>query len=338
MAARISFGIAAFAGKNRFPRPAGVMHFRIRRGSDMEARTVVILGLRIKLLCGRPSPLQTFRWIAGLAACISVYSSAYAQNESSLRDLMQARNYGMGGAYHALGLGAEAVDGNPAAMPVHKFYEIAAAGAWDLGTKFGFGSLTVLASQTSSLAAGASYHFVEVGRGDENRHTHFMTLALALPLADSVMVGVSGHYALTDGAFHRSGTTVDAGLLVKLSDAITLSASGHNLVDIKNPDVVRYYVGGVGYSKGLFTFAADVRADFASAPTAKLSYHGGLEYIFSASVPLRAGYTYDSLSSSHFVSGGLGFLAETGGLDFAYRHEIGGNEGRLLALTFRFRL
>src|SRR5262249_4426822 len=189
-------------------------------------------------------------------ACVTLLWSAsgWAQYESSLRDLMQARNYAMGGAYRALGLGAEAVDGNPAAMALHKFYEIDAEGVWDVGTKFGYGNATILESQTSQAAAGVSYRFLSLGRGDENRHTHYATLAVGFPLADSLTVGVSGHYVQTSGAFHRNGITVDAGLVFRFSDAFRVSLSGHNLVDIKNPDVVRYYAAGIGYSKGLFTF------------------------------------------------------------------------------------
>jgi hypothetical protein len=251
---------------------------------------------------------------------------------------MQARNYAMGGAYRALGLGAEAVDGNPAAMALHKFYEIDAEGVWDVGTKFGYGNATILDSQTSQAAAGVSYRFLSLGQGDENRHTHYATLAVGFPLADSLTVGFSGHYVQTSGAFHRNGITVDAGLVFRFSDAFRVSLSGHNLIDIKNPDVVRYYAAGIGYSKGLFTFAADVRADFTSAPTTQLTYNGGLEYILGGGVPIRGGYSYDSLSNSHFISGGLGLMGESGGVDFAYRHEVGGADGRLLALTFKFRL
>src|ERR1700694_3180702 len=51
--------------------------------------------------------------LVGMIVCPSV---ALAQSEPSLRDLMRARGYAMGGAFRAVAFAGEALVGNPAAM------------------------------------------------------------------------------------------------------------------------------------------------------------------------------------------------------------------------------
>jgi hypothetical protein len=54
---------------------------------------------------------------------------------------------------------------------------------------------------------------------------------------------------------------------------------------------------------------------------------------------VRAGYTYDGFRKVSQLSTGLGFISEGGGgLDIAYRHDLGAGTGRLLALTIRLQL
>jgi len=291
------------------------------------------------------SPARRIKAIAerrgrpGLIAFILCASAvAHAQNAIGLRDLMQARNYGMGAAYRALGVGTESVDGNPAAMSLRKRYEIDIAGVWDQQTKFGFLNTAAYDSRTSELAAGVSYHFVSIGRGPLQRYAHVSTVALAASASDAIHFGLAGHYVVESGALSRNGITLDAGMAVRLADAITIAISAHNLIDVHNPDLPRYYAAGVGYAKGALTLAADLRADFSTSPRSELTPGAGIEYIVGGSFPLRAGYTYDSLAQSHFVSGGLGMVREGGGVDFAYRQEIGGSEQHLIALTFKIQL
>src|SRR5260370_12740907 len=193
-------------------------------------------------------------------------------------------------------------------------------GAWDQQSKFTFGNATAYDSRTSELAAGVSYHFISIGRGPAQRYAHFTTVALAAGASDTIHFGLSGHYVVESGAQSRNGITLDAGMAVRLSDAITLAVSAHNVIDLHNKDLPRYYAAGVGYTKGLLTLAVDLRADFISTlPKSELTPGSDIDTMPGASVPLRAGYTYDSLTNSHFVSGGLGVVGDGGALDVVYR-------------------
>lgn len=271
-----------------------------------------------------------------LVASLLLPAAAPAQAGTGLRDVMHARNYAMGGAYRAHGLGAEAIAGNPAALPLYRRYQLELTGAWDAQTKFGFGSLAIADSATSEIAAGVSYDYVSLGRGEERRTVHLNTLALAVPLGGSFFLGASGRHVLMPG--RANAVTMDAGLLIRPVPSLAIAASGHNLIDIHNPDVTRYFQLGSAFLGNLFTAAFDVRADFQDEEAPQLSYGAGLEYVTGNAFPVRGGYSYSAVTRTHFLSGGLGLITEGGGMDLAYRHELGGAGSRMLALTIKVQV
>ena len=260
---------------------------------------------------------------------------AFSQGEPNLSDLMRARNYAMGGAYRAVALGGEAITGSPAALALRRRYEFELSGAFDSQTKFGYASAAVIDSQTTDLAAGVSYHFVSLGRADQQRSVNLATLAFAAGISENVFIGGAVKYLVESGAVSANAVTVDAGLLVRLSEGLIATITGQNLVDIHNQDLSRYYALGLAYATGAITVAVDGRADF-TGPSTRFAYHTGLEYIVSGAFPVRAGYAHDNIIGTDYISGGLGYAGKGGGIDFAYRHELGGNNGRLFALTLHF--
>jgi hypothetical protein len=55
-------------------------------------------------------------------------------------------------------------------------------------------------------------------------------------------------------------------------------------------------------------------------------------------VPLRAGFVYDQIAgNAKYLSFGSGFFYQGSGVDIAYRHEIGGFNGRLIAITIKLQ-
>jgi len=253
----------------------------------------------------------------------------------NLSDLMRARNYAMGGAYRAVALGAEAITGSPPALALRRRYEFELSGAYDTQTKFGYGSAAIIDSQTTDLAAGLSYHFASLGSGDLQRSANLLTLAFAAPVSESFYVGGGVKYLIESGAISSNAVTIDAGLLVRLSESLFVSLNGQNLIDVGNPDLKRYYALGLAYATGSVTAAFDARSDF-TGPSVRFAYHGGLEYVVGGAFPLRVGYSKDNIISAQYVSGGVGFFGKSGRIDLAYRHEIGGAGGRLLALALGF--
>lgn len=279
-----------------------------------------------------------------LLLALTVAGATFAQETRApraedLRNLTSARGLAMGGAYRALGLGTEAVIGNPAAMGLYKTYRVEVTGAWDYGQKDAFFGATLMDANTSALAAGLDYRLVSLGKGADRATAHLGTLAFALPLTQGLYLGASARYLLMSGQREANATTGDAGVILKLGQSVAVGVSGHNLIDTRNPELTPYYSGHLGYTSGLFSLAVDVRADFVTVPdSTTLTYSGGLEYILGDGIPVRAGYTYDGFTKGSTLAAGFGLMAEGGGLDLAYQYEIGGEERRFVALTFKLQL
>jgi len=260
-----------------------------------------------------------------------------APRSEDLRDFMSARGYGMGGAWRALGLGAEAGTGNPAALALIRSYRVELTGAWDWANKDAFGMLAV-SDATNPLAAGVSYQLGTLDSGVQRTTVHLNTLALALPLMDGLLLGVSSRYLLMRGARSADAITGDVGVVVRPSGFFALGVSAHNLLRTPHPELAPYYSAHLGVLAGQFVIGADVRADFETNEQLTLTYSGGLEVLLGQTFPVRAGYTYDGFTRSSQLGFGLGFLTPSGGLDLAYRQDLGGEQGRLIALTVKVQV
>ena len=124
-------------------------------------------------------------------------------------------------------------------------------------------------------------------------------------------------------------------------DALRLASadnlSGKLLIDVANPDLTRYYAFSLAYSGGQFNLAADLRGDFGvPGKSLALAFNAGGEYIFSNAFPVRLGYSLDKITNRQDLSAGAGFIVDNMGVDVAYRHELGGIHGHMVALTLRF--
>lgn len=253
-----------------------------------------------------------------------------------LRDLQHARNMAMGGAYEAMGYGGEAVGGNPAALSLYKRYQIEASGSWDVPLGYGSGSLAIVDS-TNPLVAGISYTFATFG-GSERRWAHLTTLALAYAIGEILHLGLTARHHVLIGATNANSVSMNAGLVVKPVDFLTFGFSGHNLISVYNPDVSRYFVASIaGQFFEQLSPAFDLRMDF-NEPQVRLAYHAGIEWLVASTFPFRVGYQYDGIAQHQYLSGGVGWFSDGSGIDLAYRHEIGGQQGQLLSLTLKLQL
>src|SRR5512140_1643158 len=117
---------------------------------------------------GTPGASQRW-WMVWLLVAPAVAMGQAHPVDTTLRDFMHARSYGMGGAYRALGFGADVVNGNPACMSLYQRYQTELAGAWEIDGRLAFGTLALLDSQSNRIAAGLSYHFASIGRGGTTR-------------------------------------------------------------------------------------------------------------------------------------------------------------------------
>jgi hypothetical protein len=280
------------------------------------------------------------RAIAVLCLTLSVLpttAGAQVERADELRNIANARALGMGSAYRATGLGADALQGNPAAMALFAAYRIEGSGAYDPRNKQGFLGISLADSSSGRLALGVDYHWLSLGRGGTRSSANFSTLGAALPLGQSLIIGMSGHYLRLNGQSRFANSiTLDGGVLLRLGEQLTVGVSGHNLIDTENVELTRYFTAHTAYVGQDLVVALDVRGDFETRASAVLTYNTGVEYIVEQMIPLRVGYTYDGFQRISRLTAGLGFLSPGGGgVDVAYQHDLGGVNGRLLALTLR---
>jgi hypothetical protein len=257
-------------------------------------------------------------------------------NGPDLRDLESSRNMAMGGAYEALGYGAETIGGNPAGLSLYKRYQIEATGSWDVPQGYGFGSVAV-ADSTNPLSMGISYHFATFG-GEQRRWAHLTTVALAYTFGDLIHIGFATRHHVLVGARNTNSISINAGLIAKPTQWLTLGFSGHNLISVYQEDISRYFVASIGVMiLGQLTPTFDLRMDF-NQVNPRLAYHAGIEWLIAQAFPIRIGYQMDTIAGHQYLSAGIGWFNEGSGIDVAYRHELGGGEGRLISLTLKLQL
>ena len=279
---------------------------------------------------------RNFLLLLSLASSLAAAQVDAQGQGPDLRDMMSSRNIAMGGAYEALGYGAETIGGNPAALSLYKRYQIEATGSWDIPQGYGFGSLGI-ADSTNPLAAGVSYHFATFG-GSKRSYAHITTLALAYALGELIHLGFTTRSYVLVGDSNLNAISINAGVIAKPVSFMTLGFSGHNLIGVYNPNVSRYFVASIGFQiAGQLTPAFDLRMDF-NQVNPRLAYHGGVEWLIAETFPVRIGYEYDGIANHQYLSAGVGWFSSGSGIDFAYRHELGGTEGRLISLTLKLQL
>ena len=248
----------------------------------------------------------------------------------------QARNFGMGGAMRAVGYGTESVSGNPAMLSMYRRYQVELGGAWDIPNGYGFGGISIVDSATSELAYGQQYTLVTFDSPYGRSTAHLNTTAMAYPIADWLHLGVSARYQLIYGPYATNSITMNAGAAVRLFDVWIIGFSGHNLIPVASPLVNRYFALSTSASFGLFTPSFEWRMDF-NARFPRWAWAVGVEWIAGEVVPIRAGFVWDNITGTKYVSAGLGFFMEGSGVDIAYRYEIGGYQGHLLAVTVKLQ-
>ncbi|MBK7862359.1 MAG: hypothetical protein IPJ65_27870 [Archangiaceae bacterium] len=272
-------------------------------------------------------------WVASSAYAADIPKEAALPVNDALNDAaMQARNFGMGGAFHAVGYGTEGVNGNPAMLSMYKRYQLVLGGAWDIPNGYGFGGVSVVDSATSELAYGQSYTLVTFDSPHGRSVAHLNTTSIAYAFGDFLHIGVNARYQLITGPYATNSITMGAGAAVRLFDVWVVGFSGHNLIPVASPLVNRYFVLSTSASFGTFTPSFEWRMDF-NAAFPRWAWATGLEWIAGDVVPIRAGFTWDNITGTRYLSAGLGFVTQGVGVDVSYRHELGGYNGRLVAVS-----
>jgi hypothetical protein len=292
----------------------------------------------------------------------------YGENETP-------RSAGMGGALRALGNGTSGVFLNPAALPETRAYHIEALTAFSPETRRWALGGTVVDSVTSRLAGSFSIMGTPIAMDPNGLNRSFLDLRLALayPITERFMIGLTGRYlkvtqsglgpfgqSRVSGGLEDTSTlaqqamdgkppdrfalvssfTFDAGLLVKASDNIYIAGVGQNLTYPRNGFLPTVAGGGVGFNNEFLSIEVDALADFnswatgaAAHPTARIM--AGAEYTAGGIVPIRAGYRFDQGSKLSTVSLGTGYVSSVFAIEASVKRGIASNEnGGITTILF----
>jgi hypothetical protein len=269
------------------------------------------------------------------------------------------RSAGMGGALRAVGGGTAGIFLNPAAIATTHVYHIEGMGEYTPETERGLLGAAVIDSVTSRLAGAFAIQGIPLPMdpGGIRRTSLDLRLALAIPLTDRFIVGISGRYlkitqdgeptaygfgsSLVSGGLVDLGSTstppdrsslvntftFDAGIIFKPNDSIYIAAVGQNLTYANNGFMPLIVGGGVGYSANGLSVEADGLADLSSwslpgalRRTARLM--AGIEYLIGGHVPIRGGFRYDEGAKRSLVSLGTGYVSDQFGVEAAVKRDV----------------
>jgi hypothetical protein len=271
-----------------------------------------------------------------------------------------ARGVAMGTGARAASASTQAQAENPANLVSGGLYHIESFTGYSPSLKrLVFGG-SVVDSMTSKLAMGISARGIQ-GDNDAGENSGWEgRLSLALPIGDMISIGVAGRYSNftvsdphavperppakgqePDRTFKLHKVfTLDAAVTLHL-EGLSISALGYNLIDPDSPLAPLMVGGSLGYATQTgITLGGDVLVDLNTHNTftggAKLLAGGGLEYLAQGTIPLRAGYMYDTGREQHSVTGGLGYVTQQFGAQFGLRQTVSGVKETTLLLGIQY--
>jgi hypothetical protein len=256
-----------------------------------------------------------------------------------------ARGLALGTGSRATAMSTSALSYNPAGLVLGKLYHLEGVVDYmpDLRTLSLGGA--VVDSSTSSLGAGFALRGFLGGSkamgGIDGR------LGVALPFSDGISFGLVGRYVnvsadLPDASgMARStrlaqGFTMDASLRVAPIPSVQLDIASYNFINRHSAYAPVYFGGGGAVALGdIASIGVDLLADVTSFNKTDFTIGGGAEVFAGNTVPLRAGYSYDTQRSQHTLTFGLGYTDSSVGVDISLRQQIGGGGDTRLMGAFR---
>jgi hypothetical protein len=194
---------------------------------------------------------------------------------------------------------------------------------------------SIVDSETTPVTAGLVYTRITHGPATGN----VFHVPLALPLGTNLYGGVTGKYLdLTAGAARQRFATADASLYWQPSSLVGIGVAGYNLVPVGDRADAPQSMG-VGLHVGdqqRFNLLGDWRGDFQRRGKLASAWSGGAEYLVGDSLPVRAGFTRDSVRGGSWWSVGLGLVTSGGwAIDLGYRQGVQSPQDRTFGAAIK---
>lgn len=256
------------------------------------------------------------------------------------------RGLALGSGMRASSISTAALAYNPSALPFGRLYHMEGSVDYSPNNDTLMLGAAIVDSLTSSLAAGLSARAI-LPQGDAAAEGFDIRLGAGIPLSDAISLGVSGRYLnITAPASLRAtgadnvdpdpserGLTLDVALGIHPAEGVHLSVLGYNLINRHSAYAPVMAGGSVGFNVGeSLTLGGDVIADLTTFDRTTFLVGGGMEYLHDATIPLRAGYMFDSGRELHYVSAGVGYNDQKMGIEVGFQQGVSGtNDTRVLA-------
>ena len=280
---------------------------------------------------------------------LSVAALAGGARADSLSDQLGPREIAVGEALRGGATGAAGVDLNPGGLPLNR--ELVFEGGYGYRAADSASLIGVSACDSTNAAPGCFFYDYagsnpELGGMTVHRTTHVGGLTLSRMIVSRVLVGATGKYyrfsSGMTGESDASGTAIDLGVTLRLTDLINLGISAQNLWESSSTPEFPRAVGGGFYahlaSSLALSFDARWRLD-GSDQSAR--YGGGAELFLTgqggqSGYPIRLGALHDNGLGATYLSAGLGFASVNWGIDVAGRREVKGGDETLIIASMRF--
>lgn len=270
------------------------------------------------------------------------------------------RSAALGGATRATSSSIEALYSNPAGMATARVYHLSGiAQIWPQARRQTYGAAAVDSIVNKQrIAGGVSANWSSQDPDGVDRDSFDFRFALAAPLSDRFFLGgamrylslAENGYPGTDGLAPSVASqglgdgdivadlTFDAGVTLKLTPELALSAVGTSLTNPGHGFLPLTFGGGAGFGVDDFTLELDAVGDFTTYDETKLRLMAGGEVLLADSFPLRAGYRFDEGLETHSVGGGLGFVSPDFAVDASLRGVVSGPKSLTIVFGFRYHV
>jgi hypothetical protein len=291
-----------------------------------------------------------------LVGTLSLMSVRTAQAERPVPEtrIESARGMALGTGARAAAASTQAQADNPANLVLGGLYHIESFVGYDPTFKrYAWGG-AVVDSMTGRLAAGASARLLFGDNDAGSTGGWEAKLGLALPILEQLSIGLAGRYSnlhlsdpratperppvmdqAPDQRFNLKHFTLDAAATVRPIPGLSIAVLAYNLIDTKSQLAPMSVGGSLAFNTGLLTVGGDVlvdlnRMELYDGP--RIYGGGGIEYLASGILPLRAGYAYDQRREQSYITGGLGYMDPRFAIQISLRQSA--NNGSETSLFF----
>lgn len=294
------------------------------------------------------------RLVAALGIMVALTLVPSTSSAQTREDGAPAMSLGVGDSVRASAVGTSALFFNPAGMPRLKQYAIEAGYSF-LNALGGhsFGVSMVDSATNDGLAMGFQYNYVLGKRDGKDRDGHNIRGGLATGYATkdfAIYGGLGVRYTnLVVGAGDNGENgqvddieffTMDAGLVLTISDMFRLGVVGQNLIDTKSlRDAPRTIGVGAALQVESFELGIDANLDIATDPEAVLvSWHFGAQYVIENLVAVRLGFVFDQGRNDKRIAAGASYVGKLIGVDLGFQQSLDNGDDTIFSLGVRVLL